>query len=84
MEFCKNTKYIFVHENETAIYNFLNYSSVNVLHDSSGNPYHYLGKFVRYSPLVIGSVWIPQGIVIFENGSINTNDCSVLQYMRSV
>ena len=84
MEFSKNAEYIFVHENETTIYKYLNYSSVNISYDSSGNPYHYLGKFVRYSPLVIGSDWIPQGIIIFENGSINTNDNSVLQYVRSL
>ena len=84
MDFCKNTNYILVHENETAIYKYLNYSSVKISHDSSGNPYHYLGKFVRYSPLVIGSDCIPEGIIIFENGSIYTNDGPVLQYVRSL
>lgn len=84
MKFSANTEYIFVHENETAIYKYLNYSSVTIAYDNSGNPYHYLGKFVRYSPLVIGSDWIPEGIIIFENGSINTNDGPVLQYVRSL
>lgn len=84
MGFSANIEYIFVHENETAIYKYLNYSSVTIAYDNSGNPYHYLGKFVRYSPLVIGSDWIPEGIIIFENGSINTNDGPVLQYVRSL
>lgn len=84
MGFSKNTEYILAHENETAIYKYLNYSSITIAYDNSGNPYHYLGKFVRYSPLVIGSDLIPEGIIIFENGSINTNDGPVLQYVRSL